>query len=51
MAASSKDFLDGDGFEAVLIIFYCYDYGAKFLDFGVTDKPYFKSPHSSNTTR
>ena len=38
-------------FYHCIIIFYCYDYGAKFLDFGVTDKPYFKSPHSSNTTR
>ena len=51
MAVSSKDFLSGDGFEAVLIIFYCYDYRAKYFDFGVTDKPCFKSPHSSNIKR
>ena len=28
MAASSKDFLSGDDFETVLVIFCCYDYGA-----------------------
>ena len=28
MAAFSEDFLRGDDFEVVLVIFYCYDHGA-----------------------